>query len=158
MRWFWVDRFIEFNSGVSAKAVKNVALAEEHLHDHFPGFPVMPASLIIEGLAQTGGILLAECRQFKDMVILAKIPKVVFHDWARPGDTLIYSAKLENCTEEGGMASCQAHIGERLAVECDIMYAHVAQAGADQKRWLLTMLKSILTPGPLHMPGPAAPK
>ncbi len=42
MRWFWIDRFVEFVPGSRAKAVKNVTLAEEHLHDHFPGFPVMP--------------------------------------------------------------------------------------------------------------------
>ena len=40
MRWFWVDRFLEFESGRHATAVKNVSLAEEHLHDHFPGVPV----------------------------------------------------------------------------------------------------------------------
>ena len=57
MRWIWIDKFIEFNSGTSAKAVKNVSLAEEHLHDHFPGFTVMPNTLILEGLAQTGGLL-----------------------------------------------------------------------------------------------------
>ena len=54
MRWFWIDRFTEFESGSSATAIKNVSLAEEHLHDHFPGVPLMPNSLIIEGIAQTG--------------------------------------------------------------------------------------------------------
>ena len=37
MRWYWIDRFTEFESGRTATAVKNVSLAEEHLHDHFPG-------------------------------------------------------------------------------------------------------------------------
>ena len=55
MRWIWIDRIVEFQSGSFLKAIKNVSLAEEHLHDHFPGFPVMPASLITEGLAQSGG-------------------------------------------------------------------------------------------------------
>ena len=60
MRWIWIDKFLEFRSGQFARAIKNLTLAEEHLHDHFPGYPVMPASLIIEGLAQTGGILVGE--------------------------------------------------------------------------------------------------
>ena len=60
MRWIWIDKFVEFRSGEFARAVKNLTLAEEHLHDHYPGYPVMPASLIIEGLAQTGGILVGE--------------------------------------------------------------------------------------------------
>jgi len=42
MRWFWIDKFVEFESGKRAVAIKNLSMAEEHLHDHFPGFPVMP--------------------------------------------------------------------------------------------------------------------
>jgi len=75
MRWFWIDRFIEFESGSYAKSVKNVTLAEEHLHDHFPGFPVMPGSLMIEGLAQTGGILLGEINDFEHVVIFGQSTK-----------------------------------------------------------------------------------
>ena len=54
MRWYWIDRFIEFESGRYAKAIKNVSLAEDYLHDHFPKFPVFPNSLVIEGLANRG--------------------------------------------------------------------------------------------------------
>ena len=42
MRWMWIDRVIELTPRTRMVAVKNVSLAEEHLHDHFPGFPVMP--------------------------------------------------------------------------------------------------------------------
>src|ERR1700753_2951480 len=64
MRWFWVDKFTEFKSGSHAKAIKNVSLSEDHLHDHLPGFPIMPASLMLEGMAQTGGILLGKVNDF----------------------------------------------------------------------------------------------
>src|SRR3954468_25013165 len=84
MRWIWIDKFIEFESGKQAKAIKNLTLAEEHLHDHFPGFPVMPNSLIVEGLAQTGGLLVGEYNQFKEKVILAKVPTAKFHFPAIP--------------------------------------------------------------------------
>ena len=67
MRWIWIDKFLEFRSGQFARAIKNLTLAEEHLHDHFPGYPVMPASLIIEGLAQTGGILVGEAGGFAEV-------------------------------------------------------------------------------------------
>ena len=60
MRWIWIDKFIAFESGKRAVALKNVTMAEEHLHDHFPGFPVMPEALMIEGMAQTAGILVGE--------------------------------------------------------------------------------------------------
>ena len=39
MRWIWIDKFLEFRSGQFARAIKNLTLAEEHLHDHFPGYP-----------------------------------------------------------------------------------------------------------------------
>ncbi|HUG17630.1 MAG TPA: 3-hydroxyacyl-ACP dehydratase FabZ family protein [Planctomycetaceae bacterium] len=144
MRWFWIDRFIEFESGCSAKAVKNVTLAEEHLHDHFPGFAVMPGSLIIEGLAQTGGILLGEKNDFKYAVILAKVPKVTFHSWATPGDSMIYSAKIIDEREEGGSVECTAHVGERLVAEAEIVFIHLDPADKslgviDQKNFVFSM-------------------
>ena len=46
MRWIWIDTFVEFVSGQRATAIKNVTLAEDYLHDHFPGYPVMPPSLM----------------------------------------------------------------------------------------------------------------
>lgn len=142
MRWIWIDRFTEFESGVQAKAIKNVTLAEEHLHDHFPGFPVMPASLIVEGLAQTGGILLGEMNQFAHVVILAKIPKMTFHSWASPGDTLTYSTKLLDARPEGGIVECEAKVGDRLVASGEIFFAHVDDAAAatiDQKNFVFSM-------------------
>lgn len=142
MRWIWIDKFTEFESGVRARAIKNVTLAEEHLHDHVPGFPVMPASLILEGLAQTGGILLGESRQFRHVVILAKVPKMTFHSWAVPGDTLTYAAQLVEAGDEGGRVECTAHVGERLVASGEILFAHVDQAAAgqiDQKNFVFSM-------------------
>lgn len=144
MRWYWIDRFVEFESGSHAKAVKNVSLAEEHLHDHFPGFPVMPASLMIEGLAQTGGILLGEVNDFKYNVILAKVPKIEFHGWALPGDQLIYEATLQDARDEGGSVTVQATIGDRLVAEGEIMFVHLTSddpqlSRIDQKNFVFRL-------------------
>jgi 3-hydroxyacyl-[acyl-carrier-protein] dehydratase len=144
MRWIWIDRFIEFESGSHATAVKNITLAEEHLHDHFPGFPVMPGSLILEGMAQTGGILLGETHQFQHVVILAKVPKLTFYSWACPGDTLVYTAHLREARHEGGFVDCQAHVGDRLVAESQIVFAHLDTsaekfAGIDQKNFVFSM-------------------
>ncbi|WP_437203181.1 3-hydroxyacyl-ACP dehydratase FabZ family protein [Planctomicrobium sp. SH664] len=130
MRWFWIDRFLEFESGKQARAVKNVSLSEEHLHDHFPGFPVMPCSLIMEGMAQTGGILLGESHNFKYLVFLAKIPKFVSHRSARPGDQLIYTAQLQESREEGGMTTVTAHCQDELVAEAEIVFSHLTEAQA----------------------------
>jgi 3-hydroxyacyl-[acyl-carrier-protein] dehydratase len=154
MRWIWIDRFVEFSSGSHATAVKCVTMAEEHLHDHFPGFPVMPHSLIIEGLAQTGGILVGETKQFRTVVVLAKIPKVVFHGYAMPGDTLTYSVKLLDVTTEGGIVEGTARIGNQLIAEIEIVFASISQAaipGASQGFVIPTEMLRILS-----VPEPAA--
>jgi 3-hydroxyacyl-[acyl-carrier-protein] dehydratase len=144
MRWIWIDRFVEFVPGQRARAIKNVTLAEEHLHDHLPGFPVMPGSLMLEGMAQTGGILLGQVNNFEHVVILAKVPKITFHSWATPGDTLTYTATLLEARDEGGMVNCTAHVGDRLVAEGEIVFAHVDQAAAgsgqiDQKSFVFSM-------------------
>jgi 3-hydroxyacyl-[acyl-carrier-protein] dehydratase len=144
MRWIWIDKFIEFESGRRATAIKNVSLAEEHLHDHFPGFPVMPNSLIVEGLAQTGGLLVGEYNHFEEKVILAKIPKALFHFPAVPGDTLRYTAVIEYIKDDGAMVAATSHVGERLQAETEIVFAHLSDDGRaktlfEPKNFVFTM-------------------
>ena len=144
MRWIWIDRFEELIKGTSARAIKNVTLAEDHLHDHFPGFPVMPASLMLEGMAQTGGILLGDLHDFEHVVILAKVPKVTYHSWAVPGDTLVYDAKLLDERAEGGTVEVVASVGERLVAEAEIVFVRLDDkdpelGGIDQKNFVFSM-------------------
>jgi len=127
MRWIWIDKFVEFNSGHSAVAVKNVTLAEEHLHDHFPGFPVMPECLMIEAMAQTAGILVGEAKKFEEKVILAKIKKAVFLDFVRPGDTLKIQAQIDSIADEAASTSGKITCGEKLIAEIDLMFSHIDQ-------------------------------
>src|SRR5947209_2342459 len=101
MRWIWLDRFLEFHSGKSARAVKNLSLAEDYFADHFPGFPVMPGPLMLEGLAQTGGILVGEANDFREKVVLAKVPRACFHREVFAGEQLIYEVELLHLRPEG---------------------------------------------------------
>ena len=105
MRWMWIDRFEEFESGVKAVAVKNVSLSEEHIHDHWPAYPVMPQSLMVEGMAQTAGILVGEIDNFEHDVVLAKISNVEFTDIALPGDQVRYEATVEHTSDEASSVS-----------------------------------------------------
>jgi 3-hydroxyacyl-[acyl-carrier-protein] dehydratase len=125
MRWYWIDRFIEFESGRYAKAIKNISLAEEYLHDHFPGYAIMPNTLIIEGLAQTGGLLVCEHGHFKEKVVLAKVPKVCFFCEAVPGDTLTYTATVEDIREDGAFVNATSHKGATLQAQMEIVFAHL---------------------------------
>jgi 3-hydroxyacyl-[acyl-carrier-protein] dehydratase len=129
MRWIWIDRFLEFESGASALAVKAVSAAEEHLHDLYPGFPIMPHTLIIEGMAQTAGILVGEARQFSEKVILAKIGRATFHRLVRPGDVLYYSARIEHVSPEGASTRGTVRLGRNdadpLVAEIELMFSHI---------------------------------
>lgn len=125
MRWIWIDKFIEFTPRTSATSVKNVTLAEEHLHDLYPFFPIAPNSLIIEGMAQTAGILVGEARNFAEKVILAKIGKAIFHRLVRPGDTIHLSAKIEHLDEAGASISGVVKCGDELVAEIEMMFSHV---------------------------------
>ena len=125
MRWIWIDKFVEFESGKRAVSVKNVTLAEEHLHDHFPGFPMMPETLCIEAMAQTAGILVGQARNFEEKVILAKINKCVFHKYVRPGDTLRIEAQIDSIAPEAASTRGRITCDDNLVAEISLMFSHI---------------------------------
>ena len=133
MRWIWIDKFVEFESGRRAVAVKNVTLAEEHLHDHFPGYPVMPECLMIEAMAQTAGILVGEARNFEEKVILAKIGKAVFFDHVVPGDSIKLEAQIETISPEAAGISGKITRSGQLIAEIELMFSHIDQNLAGKK-------------------------
>lgn len=127
MRWMWLDRFVEFIRGQRSVAIKNVTLTEEALSDYLPGFPVLPCSLIVEGLAWTGGIVANDHRGFRERMVLAKVNRAVFHRPALPGDQLRYSAVLEAIEAEGTFIRGTSHVGDELQAEVDLFLAHLPE-------------------------------
>ncbi|MEI8195075.1 MAG: beta-hydroxyacyl-ACP dehydratase [Phycisphaerae bacterium] len=143
MRWIWIDKFEKFETGVQAVAIKNVSLAEEYLHDHVPGFPVMPASLLIEGMAQTAGILVGAARNFQEKVILAKISSANFTRLVRPGEQIVYTARIANVNETGAsiegvvtvrtLAKGGGRMDEVPVGTIEMMFSHIDQNMAGLK-------------------------
>ncbi len=123
MRWMWVDRFTEFVSGSHARGLKNIALDEDVLDDYCPGFPYLPPTLIIEGMAQIGGILVAEMFDWDKRVVLAKVGKAEFFAPARPGDQLQYHVKIDSAQENGATAIGTSHCNGVLQANIDLMFA-----------------------------------
>lgn len=109
MRWMWIDRILEIEPAKRMVAIKNVSLAEEHLHDHFeadssrglPAAPIMPACLMIEGMAQTAGVLVGHANGFKEKVVLAKVSKAEIDADVTPGRTIRYTAVVERMDASG---------------------------------------------------------
>ena len=127
MRWIWLDRIVEFVRGEKSVAIKNVSLTEDPLSDYLPGFPILPCSFIVEGLALTGGILANDLRGFEERIVLAKVNKAVFHQPALPGDQLTYTATIEGLEAEGAFIRATSHVGAELQAEVELFLAHLGQ-------------------------------
>jgi len=123
MRWFWIDRFEKFTVGKEAVTIKNVTLAEEPLDDYLPGHPHYPHSLIVEGMAQTGGLLLSQMEQFLQRVVLAKVAKADFFFVAKPGDQLRLTAKLVGLQAEGALVEGTVEIDGKRQAEMELTFA-----------------------------------
>jgi len=139
MRWMWIDTIVAYEPDRRLVAIKNVSLAEEHLHQHFaegpdgPAQPVMPGSLMMEGMAQTAGILVGSVRRFAEKVILAKIQKAQIDADVMPGQCIRYDASIERID---GMGASTVGTIERLdhrsgqwerIGSTEIMFSHVDQ-------------------------------
>jgi len=139
MRWIWIDRVVELERASRCVAIKNVSAAEDVLHDHFPAtdthppMPRMPHSLIIEGMAQTAGILVGHAGDFKEKVILAKITRADFTGTVRPGMTIRFIAQMESYGSVGASTSgtCEQidpATGEvQPLAEIQLMVSHIDQ-------------------------------
>ena len=133
MRWIWIDRFLEFVPSKRATAIKNVSLAEEHVHDHWEAYPIHPASLLIEGMAQTAGILVGQARDFKEKVILAKISKAEFDDIVVPGDQVTFQAEIEMITPEAASTKGIVLKNGKPIGRVDLMFSHIDKNLAGMK-------------------------
>lgn len=142
MRWIWIDRFLTFERGKTARAVKKLSLAEDYFEQHLPGYPIMPACFILEGLAQTGGILVGEANDFKEKVVLAKITSARFQREAVAGETLLYDVELLTLRPEGASivgkvyavppgAAISEPCGTPIA-EAEIFFAHLDKSRSQQ--------------------------
>lgn len=125
MRWFWIDRFTEFVAGSHATAIKNVTLSEPHVIDYEPALGQLAQSLTVEGVAQTGGLLVSQASDFRERVVLAKIAKAVFHRVPRPGQCLTYRAELQSLQPDGAIVSATSHVDGELHAEMDVMFAYL---------------------------------
>ena len=90
-----VDRLIQYEPGQSATAVKNVTINEPHFQGHFPGRPLMPGVLIVEAMAQVGGLIVKQMPDLpKGLFVFAGIDGVRFRRPVVPGDQLLINCKL----------------------------------------------------------------
>lgn len=144
MRWFWIDRFEKFVVGKYATTIKNVTLGEEPLDDYLPGYPHYPHSLIIEGMAQTGGLLISQMQEFTQRIVLAKVSKAEFHQVAEPGDQLRLTATLLNLQPDGAIVDGRVELGSKLVAEMELTFAILDESYGEQSFFMPGDLSRIL--------------
>lgn len=122
-----VDRVVEFTPGVSAVAIKNVTINDNFFPGHFPERPIMPGVLMIEAMAQVGGIVMLqpEVGGSKDNFFFAGIDKVRFRKPVIAGDTLVMRMNLVKLQKRFGIAKMEgkAYVGGEVVCEGEFLMA-----------------------------------
>lgn len=119
-----VDRVDEINPGVMAKGRKAISGNEWFFMGHFADKKVMPGVLIVEAMAQMGGITLLMMPDMSGkLAFLGKIKNARFYDMVVPGDTLVLETQLETVKGSVGTGSGKAYVGDKLVASCELVFA-----------------------------------
>lgn len=119
-----VDRIVELDleKGIIV-GQKNLTINEAFFQGHFPGAPIMPGVLILEALAQTGGVLLHLRSNPDKIAVLLNINNAKFRHPVRPGDVLFLRAEGLHFSSKGGRIAVRAMVGDKIAAEAEIAFA-----------------------------------
>jgi UDP-3-O-[3-hydroxymyristoyl] N-acetylglucosamine deacetylase / 3-hydroxyacyl-[acyl-carrier-protein] dehydratase len=120
-----VDKIIDFKLDESVVGIKNVTINEPFFEGHFPGQPVMPGVLIIEAMAQTGGILILNGLENPgdQLVYFMTMNNVKFRKPVLPGDQLVLELKLTNRRSKIAVMQGRAYVDGNLVAEAELSAA-----------------------------------
>jgi len=121
MRWDLIDKFEVLKKGSYARARKSFSGGEDFFKEHFPGKPLVPQALLIEMIAQTGGVLFGLGMNFEKEVILAKIHDAKFSGQVAPPCAFCVEATLEEEREEGAWISGVVRQEEKIVAQAKIL-------------------------------------
>ena len=120
-----VDRIVALDEGKSIRGLKNVTMNEPYFQGHFPGYPVMPAVLVIEALAQIASILawkiVGRSPADGSLVFFAAIDNARFRRQVRPGDQLILESEVQRMVRGVGKFAVRAKVGDDIVAEANLM-------------------------------------
>ena len=118
-----VDRVLEIVGDQKATGVKNVTFNDVFIQGHYPGTPIMPGVLIVEAMAQLGGILLSQKLEHTGkLAMMLSMDKVKMRHPVMPGDQLLLEAVTVRVKSRTGHVRCKAFVRDKLAAEADIKF------------------------------------
>jgi 3-hydroxyacyl-[acyl-carrier-protein] dehydratase len=112
MRHYWVDRIVSCEPGSRIEGIKAVSLAEDQFDAHFPGNPVLPGVCLLEGLAQTAGVLIARTTEGRRLSLLTTVDRARFQAFVRPGDQVRLLVELESMEADVARVRGSARVGD----------------------------------------------
>ncbi|GIO07380.1 3-hydroxyacyl-[acyl-carrier-protein] dehydratase FabZ [Brevibacillus reuszeri] len=122
-----VDKIVELESGKRAVGIKNVTMNEPFFQGHFPDYPVMPGVLIVEALAQVGGVAMLSLQEHQGKIgLFAGIDEFRFKDQVKPGDTLTLDVELTRVRGTVVKANGKALVDGKVVAEGGMMFALTA--------------------------------
>ena len=117
-----VDRILEINEEAQViKGLKNVTINEEFFQGHFPGHPIMPGVLIVEGMAQCLGVLVMNGTEDK-VPYFVGVEKAKFKNPIKPGDQIIYEVGVEKVKRNFVKAQGKAYVDGKVACEAEFTF------------------------------------
>tara|TARA_A100001388_G_scaffold275503_1_gene261189 strand:+ start:5570 stop:6028 length:459 start_codon:yes stop_codon:yes gene_type:complete len=122
-----VDKVLEHIPGQKAVALKNVTINEPQFQGHFPDRPLMPGVLIVESMAQVGGIIVTQMPELpKGLFVFAGINNVKFRRPVVPGDQLVITCELLSIKRQRfGKVKGEAHVDGNLVCSGELMFSLV---------------------------------
>lgn len=123
MRHFHLDRIESIEPGVRAVGVRAMSLSDDVFTDHFPGNPVLPGVYLLEGLAQTGGVLLWETSERTRIAVMVSIDRARFPAFARPGELVRLSVEIDSYDVSAARVRGVATVGERQVAAASITFS-----------------------------------
>ncbi len=117
-----IDRVIEFEPAKRLVAIKNVTINEPFFQGHFPGYPIMPGVLVIEAMAQAGGIIMTHELPDRDdkLVVFTGIERAKFRQKVTPGDQLRIEVDVLSFRTRAGRIQGRALVDGKLACEATL--------------------------------------
>jgi 3-hydroxyacyl-[acyl-carrier-protein] dehydratase len=121
-----VDRVLELEEG-RILALKNVTFNEPHFTGHFPGVPVMPGVLVVESMAQAGGVMMLHdmADRHSKLIYFTGIDNCRFRRPVVPGDQLLLEVKVVKRRQRFAVLHGVARVGDEVAAEADLSSALV---------------------------------